>query len=128
MGVRFCLNWGFRAVFMDMLFKPTIFDSTDAILSDVLGNNVILNLLSQSSGSSEQEPRSLVVQPVFAGLGKNSTVTGAILAVIPWSRYIASVLPQNVTGFSGTLGTSNAKRFMYEWNGSQVRILEGNQR
>lgn len=76
-------------------------------------------------GSAWEQPRSLLMEPVYLNLDK-TTIAGALMAVVPWDDYVAKLLPKGIAGLLVVLENSKGQALLYGWDGEKaVRVTNG---
>lgn len=65
-------------------------------------------------------PHSIFLQPIFGTLQRDRVV-GFLSALIPWDRFMAGLLPENVNGIVAVLNNNCGQSYTYELKGHKVR-------
>jgi hypothetical protein len=76
---------------------------------------------SETAESAYDRPHSFFFQPVFREIyNDTSEVVGNIMAVVPWDRYFANLLPNGVRGITCVASNTCGQSFTYFLNGNSV--------
>jgi hypothetical protein len=76
---------------------------------------------SETAESAYHRPHSFFFQPIFREIfNDTSEVVGYILAVVPWDRYFANLLPEGVKGITCVASNTCGQSFTYYLNGNSV--------
>jgi hypothetical protein len=82
---------------------------------------------SETAKSSYDRPHSFFYQPIFREIyNDTSEVVGYILAVVPWDRYFANLLPDGVKGITCVASNTCGQSFTYFLNGNSVSCALSN--
>ena len=83
-------------------------------ISEILGNSV---------GFEDENPRSIVLQPIFEDFLDTSAVVGHYLAVVEWERYFSGVLHEGANGVVVVLRNSCKQAYTFSVYGHEAIFL-----
>ena len=93
--------------------------SRKAVLSNVIDNFVLFG----SARTTNLDPKSVVLQPIFASFLEGASIVGFLIVVIPWHIYFDQVLSKGADPVVCVLRNSCGEVFSYEVSGPQATFL-----
>ena len=102
-------------------FRQSILDILEVkqgLLSEVV--NVDFLLESTTGGKLDDQPRSLIFEPVLRDFEEDSDVVGFVIAVVPWQSYFVELLPAKTDGFLVEVQDMCGAEFTYVINGPKA--------
>jgi hypothetical protein len=78
-------------------------------------------MVSSDTKSAYERPHGFFFQPIFREIyNVTSEVVGSVIAVVPWDRYFANLLPEGVKGITCVAINTCGQSFTYYLNGNNV--------
>jgi hypothetical protein len=78
-------------------------------------------MVSSDTKTAYERPHGYFFQPLFREIyNDTSDVVGDIIAVIPWDRYFANLVPEGVNGITCVVSNTCGQSFTYYLNGNSV--------
>jgi hypothetical protein len=78
-------------------------------------------MVSSDTESAYERPHASFFQPLFRQIyNDTSEVVGDIIAIIPWDRYFANLIPEGVNGITCVVSNTCGQSFTYYLNGNSV--------
>ena len=93
--------------------------SRKAVLSNVIDNFVLFG----SARTTNLDPKSVVLQPIFESFLEGASIVGFLMVVIPWHIYFDRVLSKGADPVVCVLRNSCREVFSYEVSGPQATFL-----
>jgi hypothetical protein len=78
-------------------------------------------MVSSDTTSADERPHGYFFQPIFREIYNNtSEIVGGVVAVVPWDRYFANLLPEGVKGITCVASNTCGQSFTYFLDGNNV--------
>jgi hypothetical protein len=113
-------NGQFSAVDLTIAVLPDTFSKEGSEEHEEFHHKYIIH-----TGMDEESPHSIFVQPVYEGLGSDSSsssgkMVGFLMALVSWDLFVGNLLPDGVHGMTAILKNTCNQSYTYELDGSKV--------
>jgi Adenylate and Guanylate cyclase catalytic domain len=103
---------------------PSILFSKDAVFSPFGTSFSVMTGTPTNENLDGRNPQSIVAQPVFKTLKKNSTdIVGFLFTLVEWEKFLVNLLPTGVNGICAVLKNSCGQSITYLLYGGDVIFL-----